>query len=358
LPKATTRAPKPASPALARAVGGVDRNIRRYADVLDGVQPEGRSATRGAGDTRVYKAASPAVVLVVSGDSLGSGALISADGKIITNLHVVGDAAEVGVVFKPAEEGARVGEKDLRPAKVIRRDGIADLALLQVSQVPAGVTPLKLGGQSVEVGADVHAIGHPTGQTWTYTRGIVSQVRQDYEWSAEDKIEHKATVVQTQTPINPGNSGGPLLNDAIEIVGVNSFSGQGEGMNYAVSAKDVQALLALTADRAAAPPKTCEVQEIATEPSKKTKGKDVFMDTDCDGEIDAVMNIPDSKKIPITYAADSDGDGKIDTILVDVGHDGQLDLATYDTDGDGKYDVEGFYRKGEDEPYRLEKVKN
>ena len=54
-----------------------------------------------------------------------------------------------------------------------------------------------------QVGADVHAIGHPQGQTWTYTKGLISQVRPDYQWGP-----HKADVIQTQTPINPGNSGG------------------------------------------------------------------------------------------------------------------------------------------------------
>jgi S1-C subfamily serine protease len=358
LPKASMRAPKVASPARAGAASGAGLNARRYAKALDGLAPEGQAAVRGAADTRVYKAASPSVVLVVSDNSLGSGALVSADGKIVTNLHVVGEAQEVGVIFKPATEGAKVGEKDVRVAKVIRRDGVADLALLQVAEVPAGVTPLKLAGESpLDVGADVHAIGHPTGEAWTYTRGIVSQVRQDYAWKAEDRIQHKATVIQTQTPINPGNSGGPLLNDALEIVGINSFSGEGEGMNFAVSAKDVSALLTLAADRAVEAPKACEVQEISTEPSKDPKGENVFLDTDCDGEADVLMTIPARKKDPITYMSDEDGDGKIDTVLFDFGQDGQLDFAAFDTDGDGKHDLEGFYRKGENEPYRMEKVK-
>jgi S1-C subfamily serine protease len=355
--KPAARAARPADPALARGASGTGLAVRRFGGALDRAGAAPQAALRGAGETRIYKAASPAVVLVISKDGVGSGALIAADGKIVTNLHVVGDDDEVGVIFKPAVEGAKVG-KDIHIAKVIRRDGQTDLALIQVGELPAGVTPLKVAEGPVEVGADVHAIGHPTGETWTYTRGIVSQIRQDYAWSAEDRIPHKATVVQTQTPINPGNSGGPLLNDAMEIVGVNSFTGEGEGLNYAVSAADIRALLALAADRAAEKPEVCEVKEIATEPSKKPKGKTIYLDTDCDDVEDVTVTVPDSKKHPVSFASDEDGDGKLDTVLYDFEHDGHLDAAIYDTDADGKPDMRGFYRKGEDEPFRVEKISN
>ena len=340
----------------ARGLNGA--HVRRYAAALDRLAPDGRGTTRGANEIRVYTVAAPSVVLVVSDDGFGSGALIAADGKIVTNLHVLGDGREVGVIFKPKEEGATVGRKDVRVAKIVRRDSVTDLALIQVAEVPIGVAPLKVAeGPAVAVGADVHAIGHPTGEGWTYTRGIVSQVRRDYKWTAEDNIPHTATVIQTQTPINPGSSGGPLLDNNMAIVGINSFTGEGEGLNFAVSAEDVRALLAMTADRAAEPPKACEVTEIASEALKAPKGIRSFLDVDCDGHIDVIATIPDSKRDPITYVSDDDGDGRIDTVLVDVNHDGVFDLAQYDTDGDGKPDLEGFYRKGEDEPYRYEKIK-
>jgi S1-C subfamily serine protease len=357
--KPAARAPKAASPALSRGASGAGLDVRRYVGALDGLEPEGRAAVRGAADTKVYRAAAPAVVLVVTKDGLGSGALIAPDGRIVTNLHVVEDNDEVGVIFKPVEEGAAVDRKDVRIAKVIRRDGETDLALIQVAEVPAGVAPLKLAeGETIEIGADVHAIGHPTGRTWTYTRGIVSQVRRDYAWSTEDRIPHKATVIQTQTPINPGNSGGPLLNDAAEIVGINSFVGDGEGINFAVSAADVRGLLALKADHAVEPPKPCEISEISREPSKDPKGENVFLDTDCDGAEDVMAVIPANKKKPIMFLSDDDGDGKIDTALFDDGRDGNLDFGFYDTDGDGKHDVVGYFHNGEDEPYMLEKIKN
>src|SRR5262249_62247933 len=120
--------------------------------------------------------------------------------------------------------------------------------LLQPRSLPARlIKPIKVApGDNLEVGADVHAIGHPTGETWTYTTGIVSQIRPDYEWSGgPNDVKHRATVIQTQTPINPGNSGGPLLEDSGMLVGVNSFwQPKAQGINFSVSAKDVRAFLA------------------------------------------------------------------------------------------------------------------
>jgi S1-C subfamily serine protease len=335
----------------------------RIGKVLRGLQPEGRANTRGAKETGIYQRASPAVVLVVTDEGLGSGVLISADGRIVTNLHVVGDADEVGVVFKPKMEGAAIGEADVRLAKVIRRDDVTDLALIQVAEVPAGVTPLELGNSTtIEVGADVHAIGHPTGQTWTYTRGIVSQIRRAHRWQTEDKIPHEATIIQTQTPINPGNSGGPLLDDELKVVGINSFVGDGEGLNYAVSAEDVKSFLArtddrLTAARQAAAAAACEPQVLKEEPMRRVKGVRALIDGDCDGEGDMIVETPASKREPVTVFYDDDGDGKLDTMLFDDDRDGDPDSALYDTDGNGKPDLRGAFRKGEDEPYRWEKVK-
>lgn len=376
-PEALAGAPMPnakgqkASPG--RLAGAVARRPEdrgealRYGKALSRVQPEGRSATRGAKETSVYQKASPAVVLVVSDDKLGSGVLISADGKIVTNLHVVGDDTEVGVVFKPSVEGAQVEKGDLHRARVIRRDEVADLALLQVADLPPGITPLALGDStSIQVGADVHAIGHPTGEAWTYTKGIVSQVRRAYAWHAEDKLAHEATVIQTQTPINPGNSGGPLLDDNLKVVGINSFSGEGEGLNFAVSAEDVKSFLARSGDRlvpgghkqaaAAEPCKT--VKSLSERRDEEHKGVNVLMDETCDGEGDYVAFFPDDKREPVLMMYDDDGNGDIDTILVDKNWDAKPETGLYDTNGDGKFDLEGRFRKGESEPYRFDRIKN
>ena len=95
----------------------------------------------------------------------------------------------------------------------------------------------------MQVGADVHAIGHPAGEAWTYTKGIVSQIRPGYEWQPKASVKHVADVIQTQTPINPGNSGGPLISDDGRLIGVNSFKKDGEALNFAVSIGEVEKFL-------------------------------------------------------------------------------------------------------------------
>jgi hypothetical protein len=96
----------------------------------------------------------------------------------------------------------------------------------------------------------VHAIGHPAGEQWTYTQGIISQVRTDYRWKGVNDLQHFATVIQTQTPINPGNSGGPLLDDNVSVIGVNAFVMQEkQGLNFAISLGEITQFLARPGNR-------------------------------------------------------------------------------------------------------------
>lgn len=363
MPEIAAAAPRPAPAYL----DGGGRTSLGLAKSLGKVQGDAPSAVRGSAESRIYQQASPAVVLIVVKDGVGSGALISADGRIITNAHVVEGADVVGVVFKPKTEGYQISKADMVMAKVIKRDEIADLALIQVETTPPGVTPLKIGSlASVQVGADVNAIGHPTGESWTYTRGIVSQIRRDYAWSySDDGVQHRASVIQTQTPINPGNSGGPLLDDAMQIVGLNSFSEEGEGLNFAVSADELHAFLARPGDRLAKPTgpnrvvaakKKCEIVELGSTRDKKRRGIYRDIDSDCDDKADFTVFEPDDEKEPYAYMFDDDKNGEIDMIIYDSDRDGEFDFALYDTDGDGDPDVRGDYRKGEDEPYRLERL--
>ena len=215
---------------------------------------ESFSASRGTKDVQLYRAIAPSVVLIANKEGFGSGSLVDTAGDILTNWHVVNGYEFLGVIFKPSVEGKEPTRDDVKVARVVKYDQIADLALIKLSDVPTGRTPIHLADPSeIAVGTDVHAIGHPEGETWTYTTGVISQYRQGYPWQESgDPTKHKADVVQTQTPINPGNSGGPLLSDGGNLLGVNTFKdSKAEGLNFAVSVDEVRRFLARSGDRIA-----------------------------------------------------------------------------------------------------------
>src|SRR5665213_2645903 len=202
--------------------------------------------------------------------------------------------------------------QDIHVGHVIRRDEIADLALVQVQDAPSDVPIVAIGKtDSVEIGDDVHAIGHPTGEDWTYTKGIVSQIRRDYKWTGdEDHLTHEATVIQTQTPINPGNSGGPLIDNDLQIVGINSFKSEGEGLNFAVSADDINSFLSRNQDRTvavAAPttPQTCSWTILSQKASSDPPGTIQVLDARCSGFSNLAKFIPSDPTAPIYYLTSS-----------------------------------------------------
>ena len=238
--------------ALALGSTGSDPPWRRIATILETLPAAPVLETsRGATEIAVYKKAAPATVLVATDRNLGSGAVIGPAGDVLTNWHVVRDARRLTVFFKP-EQGADMRRDLAFAATVVKTDPVADLALLRLTNPPGSLVALALGDPAAaQVGENVHAIGHPDGEAWTYTTGIVSQIRPDYRWRGEDGAPHQATVIQTQTALNPGNSGGPLLNDRGELLGVNTFRKGGEGLNFAVAADAIEAFLA---EPAASPP--------------------------------------------------------------------------------------------------------
>jgi S1-C subfamily serine protease len=169
--------------------------------------------SRGVKEINLFKGVSPAVVLILTKNSIGSGAIINPNGTIITNNHVVGKNKQVVIALKP-KSGSAPKRKDLLVADVLKVNQTSDLALIKLQKKLKKLHPLRLGkANSYEIGQDVHAIGHPEGNLWTYTKGFISQIRDDYYWVNSNGFKHHAKVaIQTQTPINPGNSGGPLLN--------------------------------------------------------------------------------------------------------------------------------------------------
>lgn len=155
---------------------------------------------------------------------LGSGVIISEDGYIVTNNHVVAQADGLRVTLSDGRE--------LDVEKVVGTDEKSDLAVLKVNA--SGLVAAKFGDSEVlEVGDWVVAIGSPFGLAQTVTQGIVSATNR-----ADMQITQYDDFIQTDAAINPGNSGGPLLNLQGEVIGINtaiaSRSGSYNGIGFAI----------------------------------------------------------------------------------------------------------------------------
>jgi putative serine protease PepD len=168
-----------------------------------------------------------------SGQAAGSGFVLTADGYIVTNNHVVDGATDVTVDF---HDGSTV------KAKIVAADPNSDLAVLKVDR--AGLTPLAQGSSSsLEVGDQLVAIGNALDLSGgpTVTTGIVSATGRSL---SEENGVTLTDMIQTDTAINPGNSGGPLLNMAGEVVGINTaVAGQAQNIGFAISIDHAKSLI-------------------------------------------------------------------------------------------------------------------
>ncbi|MBF2096852.1 MAG: trypsin-like peptidase domain-containing protein [Gloeomargaritaceae cyanobacterium C42_A2020_066] len=182
---------------------------------------------------RVYQQASPAVVTIQAGNGAGSGSLISPEGLVLTNQHVVGAAGRVRVATADGRQYT---------GRVIGVDRRNDLALVRLENTAGErfpVIPLA-NASGIQVGQRVFAIGSPFGLRGTLTTGILSRITPEGD-------------LQTDAAINPGNSGGPLLNSRGELIGVNkailSVNGQGNiGIGFATSAPTARTFIAQNQD--------------------------------------------------------------------------------------------------------------
>jgi hypothetical protein len=246
-------------------------------------------------------------------------------------------------------------------ADVIRFDQERDLALLRPATFPTDTRkPIELADTNdISVGADVHAIGHPTGEAWSYTKGIISQIRNGYIWETESKIKHRADVIQTQTPINPGNSGGPLLSDDGKLIGVNSFKAKGEALNFAVSVTDVRFFLGATSsvigsNRAPAnrsEKKECDGAKVFFE--GRNKDNDAFIKLvsfKCDNFADLIFALPDDKKKPMIALLDAQRRSKADAIIFDPSRSGNWKFSYWDSKLDDTFALEGIHTNGNLKP--------
>jgi len=170
---------------------------------------------------------SPQGISKVPTRALGSGILITPDGVIVTNNHVVENADSITVHFYDGTE---------RQAMLVGSDRFTDIAVLKVEGTGQARVARLGDSDSLRVGEWVVAIGSPRGLDWTVTAGIVSAThRLGVGTQAAAGLED---FIQTDTAINPGNSGGPLLNLRGEVIGMNALivsGGQGsEGLGFAI----------------------------------------------------------------------------------------------------------------------------
>ncbi|KKM10515.1 peptidase S1 [Clostridiales bacterium PH28_bin88] len=163
---------------------------------------------------------------------MGSGFIITPDGYILTNEHVVNGASKIEVVIS--------GKENPFPAELIGSDFDLDLAVLKIKageQLPT----LELGdSDQIRVGNWVIAIGNPMGMDHTVTVGVVSYKGREVD--VEER--HFKSLLQTDASINPGNSGGPLLNLEGKVIGINNaINAQAQGIGFAIPSNTVKSVL-------------------------------------------------------------------------------------------------------------------
>src|SRR5213594_2348540 len=187
----------------------------------------GPAVAADPGLSEVFKRVNPAVVEIhtketeiarggmaqpVNVAGLGSGVLISPDGKILTAAHVVQTADDIEVEFL-------TGEK-IR-AKVVSSEPTADVALVQLEKPPRAPFVVKIGdSDAVDVGEQVFVVGAPLGVSHTLTVGFISGRRKpNATFSGMSRVEY----FQTDAAVNQGNSGGPMFNMQGEVIGIVSY---------------------------------------------------------------------------------------------------------------------------------------
>jgi serine protease Do len=164
-------------------------------------------------------------------NSLGSGVIVTNEGHIITNSHVVDQVDEIEV---------QLSDGRTKKARLVGCDSQVDLAVLKIDE--PGVKPLQLGdSDAVQAGDMVLAIGNPFGFEETVTEGIISSK------GRPNRVDGFGDFLQTDAAINPGNSGGPLINLTGEVIGINtaiiSRTGGSQGIGFAIPSNTVKVAL-------------------------------------------------------------------------------------------------------------------
>jgi S1-C subfamily serine protease len=214
----------------------------------------------GGGDFKpaeIYEKAAPGVVTVLSifggdqpsilggGAGQGSGFVVSGEGEILTNAHVVSSGGRGNGGGQPKQASqvfVEFSDRNRVPAEVIGIDADADVALIKVDPEGLDLHALALSGRDeYSVGEPVAAIGSPFGERQSLSIGIVSATDRSIESLTQFSIDN---AIQTDASINPGNSGGPLIDGGGEVIGINqqieTASGTNSGVGFAIPATAIR----------------------------------------------------------------------------------------------------------------------
>ena len=214
-------------PATAGSGGRMAQQTPTTAD--DSAPRQGEPASQGTESSKLLQDVKKAVVTVTFGNQLGSGFLVSSEGYIVTNCHVV----------NAANGSARLSTDEAVDVSVVKIEPDKDFALLKAARGVA-YPFLTLGDSDLcHEGDTVIAVGSPQGFSSTFTKGIVSATGRKFRGSA-------ASFIQTDAAINHGNSGGPLINAAGQVIGINTMAVEkflAQGLNFAIAINDVKAYI-------------------------------------------------------------------------------------------------------------------
>lgn len=171
-------------------------------------------------------------------NSAGTGMIVTSDGLILTNKHVIDDADSVSIILSDGTTYTDIG--------LVGTDPLNDIAFLKISNV-SNFTAIKLGNsKTISPGQQVIAIGNALGQYQnSVTEGIISGTGRSISARSESSsIETLSDMIQTDASINPGNSGGPLVNAAGEVIGINTaVSSNAQGIGFAIPISSVKGIL-------------------------------------------------------------------------------------------------------------------
>ena len=335
-----------------------------YAIELDKTLDEKKKIKFRGSAKQIYKNYSKSVFYLYNPDvkAMGTGFLVDDSGLVLSNWHVAEKATNMFVWTLPEGGDKSIKflfeKQDYYMASVIATNKKQDLALIKVSGLPKTIKPVNLGSDDqIEVGDNVYAIGHPISYPWTFSSGMVSQVRENFEWDYDDTFTHTANVIQMQTPISTGNSGGPLFSSEGKVVGVNTLGEtQGQNINFAVAVNQVKQFIKDNPYVAKVNPLNAamkkEFPKATTQDYNNNGTIDTwyidtnnngsvdlaFLDDNEDGKVEAVIIDENENGVWEVTRVDENQDGTIDYVLLDEDEDGKNDLIATDVDNDGKFD--------------------